>query len=84
MSDEYKKWYRRVSGQVRDCMTAHPEYFSNMTDRKKSNCIHSLSKRIVGEIVAVQTFTSGDNQGRVIISPAIVRLGLWARIKSLV
>lgn len=52
---EYKKWYRRVSGQVRDCMTAHPKYFApDMDKQTKINLIHSLTKRIVGEIVTDQ------------------------------
>jgi len=42
-------WYPRVEGQIRDCMYHHPEWFAGDSERM----INSLSKRIVGEIVAV-------------------------------
>lgn len=49
---EYDKWHKRVEGQIRDCMASHPEYFADMDKRTRGNCINSLAKRIVGEIVS--------------------------------
>lgn len=44
----HRKWHRRVEGQIRNCVNAHPEWFQGDTNRM----INSLAKRIVGEIVA--------------------------------
>lgn len=45
-------WHRRVEGQIRDCMYSHPEWFSLVDGRSKEDCVNSLAKRIVGEILA--------------------------------
>lgn len=48
---DYKKWRRIVAGQVRDCIHHHQKWFTFESERDKNSCIHSLTKRIVGEIV---------------------------------
>lgn len=53
---EHRAWYRKVKGQIRDCIHAHPELFCGDTE----DIVRHLSKRIVGEIVAVTT--SGDKE----------------------
>lgn len=48
----HDKWHRRVEGQIRDTIHAHPKWFSFKNEGDKQDCINSLAKRIVGEIVA--------------------------------
>ena len=48
----YDKWHRRVEGQIRDCMRAHGDWFNFVDERDKNDCVNSLAKRIVGEIVS--------------------------------
>lgn len=47
----HDKWHRRVEGQINDCINAHGWWFSFENDRDKADCVNSLAKRIVGEIV---------------------------------
>lgn len=56
ISPIHKKWHRRVEGQIRCCMTEHPEYFNMPTERVRQAIINSLAKRIVGEIAADRHF----------------------------
>lgn len=49
----HDRWHRRVEGQIRDAMQAHPEWFNVTSDRQREVIVNSLAKRIVGEIVAV-------------------------------
>lgn len=49
----HRLWHKRVDGQIRDAMHAHPEWFNIRSAREKETIINSLSKRIVGEIVSV-------------------------------
>lgn len=51
-SPEYKKWHRRVEGQIRDAINSHPEWFSFKTRGQEATMVNSLAKRIVGEIIA--------------------------------
>lgn len=45
-------WHRRVEGQIRHTMNVHPRWFIFKDEHDKNDCINSLAKRIVGEIVA--------------------------------
>lgn len=56
-------WHTRVEGQIRHTIGRHPEWFSLPNARMKGTCIHSLAKRIVGEIVAASKHR-GDNAGQ--------------------
>lgn len=49
---DYKKWKRRIEGQVRNCVNAHPKWFKPASERDKTFLINSFVKRIVGEIIA--------------------------------
>lgn len=44
-------WNKRIAGQVRDCARQHPDYFNA---ERLETCINSLTKRIVGEVMAAQ------------------------------
>lgn len=48
LSPSHAFWHRRVEGQIKHCMNAHPEWFTG----DRGTIINSLAKRIVGEIVA--------------------------------
>lgn len=48
----YDFWHPRVEGQIRHTMNVHPEWFSFSTPHTKEDCVNSLAKRIVDEIVA--------------------------------
>lgn len=50
ISPEHDFWHKRVEGQIRHTMSCHPEWF---TERAERDCVNSLAKRIVGEILAV-------------------------------
>ena len=52
ISPLHDKWHRRVEGQIRDCMSSHPEWFVGVPEKQKIFFVNSLAKRIVGEIVA--------------------------------
>ena len=52
-SPEHDFWHPRVEGQLRDAIYSHPEWFAFQSERQKRDAINSMSKRIVGEIVAV-------------------------------
>ena len=56
----HDKWHRIVEGQIRHCMSSHPEYFNFNFDcgSTKQTIINSLAKRIVGEIVADVTLAA--------------------------
>lgn len=45
-------WHKRVDGQIKHTMGQHPEWFKFSSERERKTIINSLSKRIVGEIVA--------------------------------
>jgi hypothetical protein len=45
-------WHRRVEGQIRDAIHSHPEWFNVTSESQKRTLVNSLTKRIVGEIVA--------------------------------
>jgi len=47
-SPAHKFWWKRVEGQIRSCIKEHPEWFGDDIEVT----INSLTKRIVGEIVA--------------------------------
>lgn len=46
-SPQHDFWHPRVEGQIR-----HPEWFTFKDDNARRDCVNSLAKRIVGEIVA--------------------------------
>ena len=48
----HRKWHRIVEGQINNAINAHPQWFCFEDDTQRGNCINSLAKRIVGEIVA--------------------------------
>lgn len=48
----HDKWHRRVEGQIRHTINTHPKWFNFQDDRDKAACVNSLTKRIVGEIIA--------------------------------
>lgn len=48
----HDKWHRRVEGQLRDTINSHPGWFSFKNEHDKNRCINSITKRVVGEIVA--------------------------------
>lgn len=48
----HDKWHPRVEGQIRDCIHAHPRWFSCGSEDDKKHLINSLAKRIVGELAA--------------------------------
>lgn len=50
---EHDFWHKRVEGQIRHTIGRHPEWFNFEEPYEKSNCVNSLAKRIVGEILAV-------------------------------
>src|SRR5438270_592784 len=55
-------WHPRVEGQIKHTIGRHPEWFRLPPKTSaKQDCISSLAKRIVGEIVAATT--RGDNAG---------------------
>lgn len=45
-------WYPRIDGQILHTMNCHPGWFVWSNKKQKLTIINSLSKRIVGEIVA--------------------------------
>lgn len=51
-SPAHDRWHKIVEGQIRHTMGRHPEWFTFKDAREKQNCVNSLAKRIVGEIVA--------------------------------
>ena len=53
-------WHPRVEGQIRDTIYHHPEWFHFVTEQQKKDCINSLAKRIVGEIIAGRPSTGDD------------------------
>jgi hypothetical protein len=53
-SPEHDFWHRRVEGQIRHTIGQHPEWFNFPQPYDKKHCVNSLSKRIVGEILAVR------------------------------
>lgn len=52
ISPFHDKWRRRVGGQIRHTIGRHPEWFNLKNEQDKNVYISSLTKRIVGEIVA--------------------------------
>lgn len=57
-------WHPRVEGQIRHTIGRHPEWFNlPIKTSAKRDCINSLAKRIVGEIVAALGY-GGGNAGR--------------------
>lgn len=57
----HRKWHKRVDGQIIDCMRAHPRWFSYSDERDRKMLINSLSKRIVGEIVAAYLVANSES-----------------------
>lgn len=58
----HNRWYKRIEGQIRDCIYAHPEFFT--VDLKlQETLLNSLSKRIVGEIVADEKARTHSSTG---------------------
>lgn len=74
-------WTPRVEGQIRDCLYAHPEWFS-VKENQKRHFINSLAKRIVGEIVAVYDNGHETYEG-VVKMPSSGRNGSVARMEPL-
>ena len=60
----HAKWHPRVEGQIRDCMTQHPDWFTEKFRKHQGVMVNSLAKRIVGEIVA-DSKVGGDTVGSV-------------------
>ena len=48
----HNKWHRRVEGQIKNTINCHPNWFNFKNPIDRNNCINSLAKRIVGEIIA--------------------------------
>lgn len=77
-------WHPRIEGQIRHTIGQHPRWFRfNQKSSDERDCINSLAKRIVGEIVAA--YRSGDktdsndanckNQGNVANAVTVSRQG---------
>lgn len=48
----HAKWHRRVEGQINHTINTHPKWFVFKDKHDRVDCVNSLAKRIVGEIVA--------------------------------
>lgn len=57
----HDKWHKRVEGQIRHVINVHPKWFVFKNDADKRDCINSIAKRIVGEIVADYTMATVPN-----------------------
>lgn len=83
---DYEKWRRRVAGQVRDCISHHPRWFVFKDERDKNSCIHSLTKRIVGEIVLGNSLLTENSPApgvKLRSTNALARVVKWMRIRLL-
>jgi len=70
-------WHRRVQGQLRSAACDHPEWFPR-DDKLRAKMIRSLSKRIVGEILACANAPCGPGAAEVEGGPALPREAVGA------
>lgn len=68
---KYQVWRKRIEGQIRHAMNEHPEWFNLPSLEIKDRAIHSIAKRVIGEIVAGTS--TGGNTGRY----ASCRVSTW-------
>lgn len=45
-------WHPRIEGQIKHTIGQHPDWFNFKNKNQKQDCINSLAKRIVGQVLA--------------------------------
>lgn len=68
-------WTPKVEGQIRHTIGQHPEWFTFKTEFDKRTLVNSLTKRIVGEIVAAINVAKMPEVGEFRLSAQAARGG---------